>query len=922
MKKGKTIKVIMILTCLLIGCSPNKETDGSNTNDIQYIENTGSITDTAFVSTLDGGISYMNFENGTKVYACNQLDCTHQVDSDCLAFGDEEKGESSFVYPFLYNDKLYYFDERCEEILLTTSLPDGSEKEVIAEQEIELAGVDVLRVGSKLYYWGKVEEKEITNEGINIDTLSVESEIYEADIETGDIRQLSSFGTHYDSSALDLFYSDGYIYFTHSIQQTSWKDTPYADPQNRLAVFDELSIDEYMKMLDIKGMIGRINIDSGELEQGPVNSSAYDNIIGVTEEKIFLVTENEEELICYDKNWENKTILYPTKMMENASGYTCEFVDGQIIISVYESFEKPGEYYIWEDEQNEFRNLEYNLDYDLGILASSENKLLIARAPLKAFSESDEWDYILADKESFFQGELVYIETNNIYETSDLEGVEVTDPEESEKPEEQSEEPSLTMEEIKETYPDKEILVWAYDNEMEITPGQNRALNSTLADKGYEFVIFFEEVDNLSFEEYIDNMVKGETPPDIICGGLGDAGTLQGTYRSVKKEWLLELDSYLDTEEGKALKDAFPEKIWKTFEVNGSIYGVNGIFPFYTDLVYFVNQELADKYNVSTEELANLKPSELGPVLDVVYQGEKAKDFIAYVYDEDEDFQGYYSQVRDHLNNACNAIVVDNRIKKPEPVNLYTQEDQINYFVSLAQYRENGYLTVDKDQLDSDEEINPTNFFILKGYDDMFGDKAKSEQEYIEMDFPKVSEITVVPFAPGNLFPQVNGIAGVCNYSNNKEVAFKALSAVYSQEDLSNILLYGVEGVDYELIDEKVAIDIDEEKGFDVWFRSLYFGNSFISTAFNEEPKNKKEVISEKINQMFITDTVGTYIELDDITDDIDEINSIISEYEGLFDGEIPNVEDAIQELNSRLEDADFQSLFDEIKQRYISAEE
>ena len=115
------------------------------------------------------------------------------------------------------------------------------------------------------------------------------------------------------------------------------------------------------------------------------------------------------------------------------------------------------------------------------------------------------------------------------------------------------------MEDLRKDYPDKKILVWAYDNALIITPSVNKALNSALVDKGYEFVILFEELDVLVYEDSIDKMIEEGNSPDIICGGLGDAGTLQGTYRAVKKEWLLELDSYLDTE-GKALKDIYPEK--------------------------------------------------------------------------------------------------------------------------------------------------------------------------------------------------------------------------------------------------------------------------------------------------------------------------------------------------------------------------
>ena len=124
-----------------------------------------------------------------------------------------------------------------------------------------MQGSYILRVGSKLYYWGKVEEKK-TNQNGFVETLSANCEIYEADLETGAIRQLSSFGTYYGFNVDELIYSDGYIYFSYLVQQRDWKDTPYTDPEGRLDAVAELSRDEYIEVLDIKNVFGRIDIKS------------------------------------------------------------------------------------------------------------------------------------------------------------------------------------------------------------------------------------------------------------------------------------------------------------------------------------------------------------------------------------------------------------------------------------------------------------------------------------------------------------------------------------------------------------------------------------------------------------------------------------------------------------------------------------
>ena len=163
----KLIIITILLSYLLIGCTRNSdiEVDNLKSDDIQYINRHYSITDEVWVSSLSEGITYTDFIDGSKVFACNKLNCSHKPGTACLAHPDE-KGGGFFEYPFLYNEKLYYFNERYADILLISSNPDGSDKEVLAELDFGLQGSYILRVGSKLYYWGKGRRKNKTRMGL------------------------------------------------------------------------------------------------------------------------------------------------------------------------------------------------------------------------------------------------------------------------------------------------------------------------------------------------------------------------------------------------------------------------------------------------------------------------------------------------------------------------------------------------------------------------------------------------------------------------------------------------------------------------------------------------------------------------------------------------------------------------------------
>ena len=475
----------------------------------------------------------------------------------------------------------------------------------------------------------------------------------------------------------------------------------------------------------------------------------------------------------------------------------------------------------------------------------------------------------------------------------------------------------ITLDALKEAYPDKEVLLWVYNDFLEISPSRNNAVNAALVKKGYNFVIFFQQIKEDTYESTINNMITGGNAPDIICASIGEAGKLQGTYRAIKNDWLQDLSPYLDRKESDVLRESYPEHMWKSFESNGTIYGVNGMLPIVTDYVYFVNKDIADKYHIALSELKELKPTELGNILEKVYQGENAEEFSTFVCG-DSKYTGNYSTVFDPFNNVCEPVVIDNRLLNPKAVNLFTEKDQIDYFIALAEYMVKGYLHIENEKSDkksNQQEVSKKNFFIMLGTDNLFGDRGRDKIIEIKNKYPMAGNIEIVSYEPSYITKQGNSITGICRSSEKKDMAFQALCAVFSDTEISDLILYGTEGVDYTLKEGKA---VPEPGNSFNWYTSLYFGNPIISTPTVDEPLNKKEIVFEKISQMYAPDNLGKYVELVDISDDMTQINNIVGEYSGLYHGELPDVEATINELNQKLEENNIQNIIDEINQRLI----
>ena len=115
--------------------------------------------------------------------------------------------------------------------------------------------------------------------------------------------------------------------------------------------------------------------------------------------------------------------------------------------------------------------------------------------------------------------------------------------------------------------------------------------NEVLKEKGYPYEVEFVTSETVKDGQTVDLLETGlytwEKPYDT------DKDALEGR--------LLPLDEYLNTKEGKKIKDAVPQKIWDSYKINGKQYSVisSGILPEKT--VYIWDRKLAEKYNVHPE---------------------------------------------------------------------------------------------------------------------------------------------------------------------------------------------------------------------------------------------------------------------------------------------------------------------------------
>jgi putative aldouronate transport system substrate-binding protein len=461
----------------------------------------------------------------------------------------------------------------------------------------------------------------------------------------------------------------------------------------------------------------------------------------------------------------------------------------------------------------------------------------------------------------------------------------------------------LSVEKLEKKYPGKTVLTWVYNDVVSITPEINLKINDLLVQKGCDYVLYFYSVPETLFERKVNAMINGGNTPDLICASVGAAGTYQGTYRAYQNGWLLDLEDYLQTEEGKKLWEAVPEACWQASMVDGEYLGVCTMLPVCSDAAYYVNKDLMEQYGLTEEDFMNRTPAELGELLALVQE----ENVCALDMDGSITDVVNVQTIVENRGYQSDAIVISNDDQDAQAENIFANDNAVAWFRAVADYRQKGYLAGTGEE---EKQTVPQNFFISLGADNRF-DSAYADRiiALLHSTYPEAGEIAVIPYDTMPLTTYFNSISGVCSASGHQQEALAALTMTMTDREISDLLLYGIEDEHYEL-DENGKIN-----PFDIisWGYSMYFGNTLVSTPTVNEPDNKEEVFGEAFASMKETAVLGKYVDLTDYADQVEMIQEITEEYAGLWNGAFEDVDGTLAEACEKLEAAGIQEILDAV---------
>ena len=414
-------------------------------------------------------------------------------------------------------------------------------------------------------------------------------------------------------------------------------------------------------------------------------------------------------------------------------------------------------------------------------------------------------------------------------------------------------------------WPGKRILQIKTDS-MSVCDNITAAFNDRLSELGADYVVHFDCSNNNmdSVKDYLKELEsadKGEI--DIFSCGIPFEGDDTHLYSyCIDKGLCLPLTEYLNSDTGRELYEAYPEIMWQCVTRKDEIYGVSNSKDIGLGLC--VESYSGDSYPDRISMLSELS------------EDLKNRSVNGAVFYIDNEYADYILKQNGELVGGVVPVRFENgKLTAFDPYSTEFFEDYIGF---VYDGKQNGYIGTN---------IN-SSVFAGNLAPDGIGRKQ------IKIDgFDKYAA------------PIETNVWCISSFTKNAECAEDLLRLMSEDEQLNNILYYGIEGVTYTNNNGEIKFNDNDA----IWATENTFGNELLLL---ENIDYKKQYESYDSDLVLLDLSKYDFSAFDN---ELVIYKEIIGEYSELFIGNVEDYEDELSELQGRLKSAGYDETISKINE-------
>ena len=360
-----------------------------------------------------------------------------------------------------------------------------------------------------------------------------------------------------------------------------------------------------------------------------------------------------------------------------------------------------------------------------------------------------------------------------------------------------------------------------------------RKFNNALWRDGYKYKLQVVMLDFMNYtEEVRKNLQQGKI--DVAMVGFNDRGN-NNVYNLIRDGLVINLDEILTKGKGQVIYNAFPAKLWEAVKCDGHICSIPSV-PVYEENVFvaFNNQYL------SADAIENWDGTLQGvyEIIKDVEWNDVVNPRFQYNMSSYDFMQMLRSELRYGLLFDYDTKTVENPLESEKFLSFLKALDQIHadHFMSTR-------------YTDSTEYFN---FLMAPGTNDAGVLKRIEEGKYLATlstgspDELFLKDTITVKSLKAYLGSRAWTSIGISAKTDDVDAVVDFLSLLYGDGKYANILLYGLEGIDYKLVDG-VVYNLDGS----VHIRDDIFTKIFMDLYINAHPISGESFMKDRKNQIF-----------------------------------------------------------------------
>ena len=383
----------------------------------------------------------------------------------------------------------------------------------------------------------------------------------------------------------------------------------------------------------------------------------------------------------------------------------------------------------------------------------------------------------------------------------------------------------------------------------------------------------------------------------------------------VAKGQIIELDELLN-EYGQGIIDTLGEQNLNAGKVSGKQYGLTTIRDLATTRGFVFREDVLEQIGVDVDQYAWDKGATYDEMYEILTKIKNETDYVPLI--PSSAGQKLYDTLADYDALGDSFGVIMDYGKGTTVENLFATEDYMNFCKMANKWYNEGLIL--QDAVTSQDGYADA---IKGGRGAAYTTNLKPGFDLktsMQMAMPMKSIPTVEVYTTTTIVQTAQWV--IARNSEAPEAAMKFLEKMYVDPEVANLLAWGIEGKQYQIIDEENGI-IDYPEGVDAsnigynlnlgWV----FGNQFLDYIWNGDSPTLWEETDKFNKNAQASDAFGFSYDATPVKTEVAAVTNVCNEYRCALEFGVLDPEEAIPQFLEKLEAAGIQKIIDE-KQKQL----